>query len=86
MPNLELDGFQVVLVINSRLDDRSLIRNVLNIIEKRFMILQANLRNQNIENVGLIIGRLYLANANGEFPEPIFNAIEFIPNMDMEGM
>ncbi len=85
-PNLELDGFQVVLVINSRLDDRSLIRNVLNIIEKRFMILQANLRNQNIENVGLIIGRLYLANANGEFPEPIFNAIEFIPNMDMEGM
>jgi hypothetical protein len=50
------------------------------------MILQANLRNQNIENVGLIIGRLYLANANGEFPEPIFNAIEFIPNMDMEGM
>jgi hypothetical protein len=73
----------VVLVINSRLDDRHLISNALRLIEKDFMRLQANLRKRNL---GLIIGKLYLADANGEFPELIFNPIEFIQTMGMEGM
>ncbi len=86
--NLEIDEFQLVLVINSRLDDRILISNTLNLIRTSFMVLHANLSNQNIENVGLIIGRLYLNNANGEFTEPIFNPIKFFQNMNMgrEGM
>jgi hypothetical protein len=86
--NLEIDEFQLVLVINSRLDDKILISNTLNLIRTSFMVLHANLSNQNIENVGLIIGRLYLNNANGEFTEPIFNPIKFFQNMNMgrEGM
>jgi hypothetical protein len=91
-PNLELDEFQVVFVTSSRLDGkgfyRNLIGNVQKIITKSFMVIQANKRNQNLKNIGVIVGSLYLADANEEFPEPIFNPIKIIQNMnmDMEGM
>jgi Ca2+-dependent lipid-binding protein len=69
---------------NNRLSDkafyRSLISNIQKIITRGFMMVQANTRNQNIKNVGVIIGNLYLADGNEEFPELIFNPIKFIQN------
>ncbi len=50
------------------------------------MMIQGNTRNQNIKNAAVIIGNLYLEEANEEFPEIIFNPIEFIQNRDMKGM
>jgi hypothetical protein len=89
-PNLEIDEFNVVLVTDSRLGgrafSRSLISNIKKIISRGFMMIQGNTRNQNIKNVAVIIGNLYLADANEEFPEIIFNPIEFIQNRDMKGM
>jgi hypothetical protein len=73
--NLEIDEFQLVFVIRSMLDDRSLTRNILSLARGSFMIIKENLRSQNIETVGLIIGRLALFDANDEFFEPIHRSI-----------
>jgi len=82
-PNLEVDEWNVVAVIDSRLGSKayykSLISNIRKIVAESFIMIQENTRNQNIKNVIVIIGYLYLlADGNEEFPELIFNPIEFI--------